>query len=38
MAQSLEELISIGVSRGYANPRYWAMQVIHSRKSKLRRR
>lgn len=38
MAQSLEELIAIGVSRGYANPRYWAMQVIHSRKSKLRRR
>lgn len=33
-ARTLTELIHIGIARGYRNPRYWAEQVIRSRKNK----
>lgn len=33
-AKSLEDLVSIGISRGYKNPRYWAMRVMSGRKAK----
>lgn len=31
MAKSMDELIAIGKSRGYKNPKYWAMQVMKNR-------
>lgn len=35
MARSLDDLIAIGKQRGYKNPRYWAMMILNSRKSKI---
>lgn len=37
MATSLEELTRLAYSRGYANPRYWAMMVMNHRKGKLKK-
>lgn len=33
-ARSLENLIQLGIERGYKNPRYWAMQIMRSRNNK----
>ena len=34
MARTLDDLINLGISRGYKNPRYWAMQIMKSRERK----
>lgn len=34
MAQTYEELVALGRSKGYANPQYWAKRVIESRGKK----
>lgn len=33
-AKTLDDLIKLGVQKGYKNPRYWAMQVMNGRKRK----
>jgi len=34
MAKDLDALIKIGITRGYKNPRYWAQQILESRRRK----
>lgn len=34
MSQSLDDLIKLGIKRGYKNPTYWAKSIINARRSK----
>lgn len=33
-ARTLEDLITLGISRGYKNPRFWAQKIMQSRQGK----
>jgi len=35
MAHTEHELINIGIKRGYKNPRWWARQILQSRRNKI---
>lgn len=36
MARTEEQLVAIGIKRGYKNPRYWAKMVLTSRKNNIK--
>ena len=34
MCNDYEQLVELGIKRGYKNPRYWARTIIESRQNK----